>query len=78
MSDGAVEFFACCLIALHYRHLDMLELAAHAGHKWAYQALQGDSILYYLSAAGFEEGFAAQAGAEGRRAICWSLEDVYR
>lgn len=43
-----------------YRHLDILERAAHAGHRWAHQALQDGSTLYYLSAAGFEEGFEAQ------------------
>ncbi|MEX2534494.1 MAG: ATP-binding protein [Trueperaceae bacterium] len=65
-------------IGLHYEHLEMLERAAHAGRGWAHEALSGKSVLYYLAAGGFEDGFEGQARRSGQRVICWDLEDVYR
>lgn len=65
-------------VALHYRHIDMLERAAHAGQKWAHLALEETSLIYYVAAAGFEEGFAEKARASHQTVICWSLEDIYQ
>ncbi|MEX2535069.1 MAG: hypothetical protein WD273_05655 [Trueperaceae bacterium] len=64
-------------IALHFRHLHMPERAAHGGQRCARQSLEDGSVLYYLAAGGFEEGFAAAVEGGGYEAICWSLEDVY-
>lgn len=62
---------------VHEQHLEMLRRAADAGRKWAHLALAPDAPLLYVAAGGFNKAFKAAVKASGRRAICWSLEDLY-
>jgi AAA+ ATPase superfamily predicted ATPase len=62
---------------VHWDHLDMLRRAADAGRRWAYRALEPDSLLLYVAADGFAPGFQAAAEARGHRVVCWRLEDLY-
>ncbi|MEM6288029.1 MAG: ATP-binding protein [Bacteroidota bacterium] len=62
---------------VHAAHLDKLRRMADAGRAWAHGALGKDGVLLYVSASGFEDGFRERIEADGRRAVCWSLDDLY-
>jgi hypothetical protein len=62
---------------VHHDHLEMLRRAADAGRAWAHEALEKDAPLYYVAAAGFTAAFRTAVEASERRAILWSLEEVY-
>lgn len=66
-------------IAQHRKHLDDLRRLAESGKRWAREALDPASPVLYVSAAGFERGFASRLreAAEDRLVIAWSLEDLY-
>ena len=64
-------------LKLHFDHLGMLERAALAGQGWAHDALSENAVFYYVSAAGFADGFEEVAAERGHEVICWSLEDLY-
>lgn len=75
---GAVKWDKAPIGAeVHYRHINMLERAARAGRKWAHEALDESSPLYYLAAGGFEEGFIHEVAKSGHQAFCWDLTDLY-
>jgi len=64
-------------IAVHFRHLAMLERAAEAGRAWAHAALRPDAPVLYVAASGFEEGFVDVAGRGGRPVIALDLDDLF-
>jgi len=75
---GAVKWNASPTdVAVHFRHLAMLERAAEAGRAWAHAALMPDAPLLYVAAGGFEEGFADVVGRHGRPVITLGLEDLF-
>ena len=75
---GAVKWNASPTdVAVHFRHLAMLERAAEAGRAWAHAALRSDAPLLYVAAGGFEEGFADVVGRNGRPVIMLGLEDLF-
>lgn len=63
--------------AVHHDHIEMLRRAADSGRAWAHAALDANATLYYLAAGGFTAAFRSAVEASERRAILWSLEDVY-
>ena len=64
-------------IDVHFQHLQMLERCARAGRRWAHEALEGTSPLFYVSRSGFEPEFLELAERGGRRVIAWALDDLY-
>lgn len=75
---GAVKWDRAPIGAgVHHDHLEMLRRAADAGRGWAHAALEKDAPLYYVAAGGFSTAFRMAVEASERRAILWSLEDVY-
>lgn len=62
---------------VHHDHLEMLRRAADAGRAWAHAALKEDAPLYYVAAGGFSPAFRAAVAASGRRAVLWTLEELY-
>ena len=75
---GAVKWDRAPIGAgVHHDHLEMLRRAADAGRAWAHAALEKDAPLYYVAAGGFTSAFRTAVEASERRAILWSLEDVY-
>lgn len=76
--SGAVKWDRAPIGAgVHHGHLEMLRRAADAGRGWARAALEKDAPLYYVAAGGFSTAFRMAVEASERRAILWSLEDVY-
>ncbi len=63
--------------AVHHDHIEMLRRAVDAGRAWAHEALDANAPLYYVAAGGFTAAFRRAVEASERRAILWSLEDVY-
>lgn len=66
-------------VAQHRKHLDDLRRLAESGKRWAHEALDPASPVLYVSAAGFERGFARRLKAEndGRQVIAWAMDDLY-
>lgn len=62
---------------VHHDHLEMLRRAADAGRAWAHAALEQDAPLYYVAAGGFTTAFRNAVEASERRALLWSLDDLY-
>ena len=62
-------------LGLHYGHLAMLERATHAGRAWAHAARGPQAPLLYVSAAGFEAGFAEALARDGRPVTLLTLDD---
>ncbi|MDT8368711.1 MAG: ATP-binding protein [Longimicrobiales bacterium] len=48
-------------VGVHRDHLRDLTRLADSGHRWAHEALEGDSILLYASAGGFRDDFRERA-----------------
>lgn len=75
---GAVKWDRAPIGArVHHEHLEMLRRAADAGRGWAHAALEQDAPLYYVAAGGFTAAFRKAVEASERRAILWSLNDLY-
>lgn len=64
-------------LAVHIRHMTMLERAAAAGRAWAHAALRPDAPLLYVAAGGFDDGFGAAAADGGRPVITLDLDDMF-
>lgn len=74
---GAVKFSRAPIgPKVFYDHLEDVRRAADAGLKWAHSAFRAGP-LFFLSAAGFEDGFGRAAQAHDAPVLAWSLEDVY-
>lgn len=58
MFSGAVKWNRRPVtIDIYWQHLDMLRRGAHAGRKWAHQALEPDALIVYVAAGGFSDDF---------------------
>ena len=64
-------------VAVHFRHLTMLERAAATCRAWAHTALQPNAPLLYVAAGGFEDGFVDVAGHHGRPVVTLALADLF-
>lgn len=78
MLTGAVKWNRTPIgIDVHRSHMRDLDRLARSGHRWAHEAVEGDSFLLYVAAGGFAEGFEDRAEEDGLRVVCWSLDDLY-
>lgn len=65
-------------VAVHTRHLAMLDRLAQSGIGWARVACHPESPLLYVAASGFTERFVQAARATREQVYLWSLEDIYQ
>ena len=78
MLTGAVKWNAAPVgVELHFGHLEMLKRAAHAGRRWAHDALDPESPLLYVAAGGFTPEFEEAALRSGHQVLTWDLGDLY-
>ena len=61
----------------HHHHVGQLQRLAHAGHKWAHEALEPDAPLLWVAAGGFEDGVAELVRATHAQATLLTLRDLY-
>jgi hypothetical protein len=62
---------------VHRAHLEMLQRAAAAGHRWAHEALEPGARITYIAAGGFADDFMEAVNGSTHRVMCWSLDDLY-
>lgn len=63
--------------AVFLDHVGALQRLTRSGKKWAHRALEDDSIMLFVSAAGFSDSFHEVANEVRQRVICWDLSDIY-
>jgi AAA+ ATPase superfamily predicted ATPase len=78
MLTGAVKWNRARVgLEVHAAHVGALKRLAHAGRKWAHEALDPASPLLYVAASGFAPGFVHRAERDGQRVIALTLRQLY-
>lgn len=65
-------------VAVHTRHLEMLDRLSQSGVSWARAASAPESPLLYVAASGFTDRFAKAARASREEVYLWTLKDVFQ
>ena len=78
MMTGGIKWNAEPMSATwHHHHVSQLQRLAHAGHKWAHEALEPNAPMVWVAAGGFEDSVAESVRGTHAQATLLTLRDLY-